>query len=160
VEREPDIDAGAEGVEESASVPPVDRREIAAIFAGGFIGAIARTAPEHGLASAPGSWPWATFAVNVLAAGLLGFVVTWLGERHPRTMYARAFLATGVCGALSTFSTVTVELIHLYEHSGLGAACAYAAASVGAGGCALLLGIRAAERVPARADPATPERGR
>ena len=146
MEREPDIDA----ITEAPPAAPVEARELAAVFAGGFLGAIARAAPEHALAPAPGAWPWATFAVNVLAAGVLGFVVTWLGERHPRTMYARAFLATGVCGALSTFSTVTVELIGLYEHASLGAACAYALASVAAGGCALVLGIRGAERVPVR----------
>jgi fluoride exporter len=156
VEREPDIDA----IAEAPVSAPVDRRELASVFAGGFLGAIARAAPERALAAAPGAWPWATFAVNVLAAALLGFAVTWLGERHPRTMYARAFLATGLCGALSTFSAVTIELVHLYEHTGLGAACGYAAASVAAGGCALLAGIRVAAWVPAHLHAGAAERRR
>src|SRR6478609_4293467 len=109
-------------------------------------GALARAALEESLRPGPGSWPWATFVVNLLAAGLLGFAVAWLGEHHPRAMYGRAFLATGVCGALSTFSTVMIELIHLYEHAGLGFACAYAGASVAGGFAALALGMTIAAR--------------
>jgi fluoride exporter len=148
VEREPDIDA----IEEAplAALPAVDTRELAAIFCGGFLGALGRAALEESLKAGPGSWPWATFAVNVIAAGLIGFAVAWLGEHHPRTMYGRAFLVTGVCGALSTFSTVMFELIRLYEHAGLGLACAYAGASVACGWIALLLGMAAERRAPSR----------
>ena len=64
-------------------------------------------------------------------------------------MYIRAFAATGVCGALSTFSTLALELIHLYENAGLGLALAYAGASVAAGTFALLAGMRLAPRVHA-----------
>ena len=49
----------------------LDRRELAAIFAGGAVGASARTglvdlAPTH-----PGQWPGATFAVNIVGCILL-----------------------------------------------------------------------------------------
>jgi CrcB protein len=156
VEREPDIDAIDEAPGGPIVVPPVDVRELAAVFAGGVLGVLPRAALEQALAASPGAWPWATFAVNLAAAALLGYVVAWLGEHHPRTMYLRAFAATGVCGALSTFSTVTVELIRLYEHAGLWLACAYAVASVAAGACALLCGMALAPRVKA---PAAARRG-
>ena len=146
MEREPDIDAIDEAP--PAPVPAVDTRELAAVFAGGFLGAIGRAALAEAIGVPAGSWPWPTFAVNLTAAALLGFAVAWLGEHHPHTMYARALLATGLCGALSTFSTLTIELIHLYEHSGLGLACAYGGASLAGGGCALLLGMAAARRMP------------
>jgi CrcB protein len=148
VEREPDIDAIDEGP--SAAVAAVDVRELVAVFAGGVLGALARGGLEHALAPSPGAWPWPTFAVNLAAAALLGYAVAWLGEHHPRTMYVRAFVATGVCGALSTFSTFALELIHLYERSGLGLACGYAAASVAGGTAALLIGMAVATRAPAR----------
>src|SRR6202012_2733831 len=96
-----------------------------------------------------GVWPWPTFAVNLAAAALLGYAVAWLGEHHPSTMYARAFVATGVCGALSTFSTVALELIHLCEPTGLGLACGYAAASIAGGTAALLAAMAVAPRVSA-----------
>ncbi len=147
MEREPDIDAIDEG--QPAVVPTVDARELAAVFAGGVLGSLARGALEHGLAPAPAAWPWTTFAVNMAAAALLGYAVVWLGAHHPSTMYVRAFIATGVCGALSTFSTFALELIHLYEHAGVGLACGYAAASLAGGTVTLLLGMGAARRVPA-----------
>jgi CrcB protein len=149
VEREPDIDAIEEGMVGTVVVPAVDLRELLAVFAGGVLGVMPRAAAEQAIGAAPGAWPWATFAVNVVAAGLLGYVVGWLGEHHPRTMYVRAFAATGICGALSTFSTVMVELIHIYERSGLGVACAYAGASVAGGAVALLGGMALAHRVRA-----------
>jgi fluoride exporter len=149
VEREPDIDAIDEA--SPAPVPAVDVRELLAVFVGGALGVLPRAALEQSFGAAPGAWPWATLAVNLAAAALLGYAVAWLGEHHPRTMYVRAFVATGVCGALSTFSTVTLELIHLYEHAGLGLACGYALASVAGGACALLAGMAAAPKVPATA---------
>lgn len=159
MEREPDIDAIDEG-EPAAAIPAVEVRELAAVFAGGVIGVIPRAALEESLKAAPGTWPWATFIVNVAAAALLGYVVAWLGEHHPRTMYIRAFAATGVCGALSTFSTLALELIHLDENAGLGLALAYAGASVAAGALALLAGMRLAPGVHAPVPARIRGRGR
>ncbi len=147
MEREPDIDAIDEG--QSAIVPAVEIRELLAVFAGGVIGALARGGLGHAVALSPGAWPWPTFAVNLAAAALLGYAVAWLSEHHPSTMYVRAFIATGVCGALSTFSTFALELIHLYEKSGLGLACGYAGASIAGATAALLIGMALAPRVTA-----------
>jgi CrcB protein len=142
VEREPDIDVGTESAEAAlAAAVTVDGRELAAIFAGGFLGALARAALGQSLGLAPDRWPWPTFAVNMIAAALLGFAIAWLEGHHPRTLYRRAFLATGACGALSTFSTVMIELIHLAERS-WGLACLYGAASIAGGLAAVALGIR------------------
>jgi len=147
VEREPDIDVATEAPEALiAASGAVQARELAAIFAGGFLGAIARAALAQSLGAAGAGWPWPTFAVNMLASGLLGYAIAWLGGHHPRTLYARAFLATGVCGALSTFSTVMIELIRLDERSGLGLAMGYGTASVAGGLAAVALGIRLGAR--------------
>ncbi len=144
MEREPDVDPISEPA--TAFAGPASRIEPAAIFAGGMLGVLMRAALEEALVVAPGGWPWATFAVNVVAAALLGFAVTWLGAR-PHRPCARAFLATGVCGALSTFSTVMLELVRLQEHGGTELAVAYGLASVAAGLTALLLGIGLARRL-------------
>jgi len=146
VEREPDIDVFEEQAELPIAGAPVGAAELGAIFAGGFLGALARAGLEQALDVAPESWPWPTFAVNMLAAALLGYAIAWLGSHHPRTMRARAFLATGVCGALSTFSTVMVELIHLDERAGLGPAAGYGAASIAGGLAAVALGVRLGSR--------------
>jgi CrcB protein len=106
---------------------------LAAIFAGGFIGAVARAALVELLPYAPPQWPWATFAVNVAGAFLLGVFVTRLQERLPLSAYRRPFLATGVCGALTTFSTMQLELLEMLDGGHVGLAAGYAAASVLAG---------------------------
>ncbi|MCW3034489.1 MAG: crcB1 [Solirubrobacterales bacterium] len=142
-QREPDIDPGTEGV---ALAAPVDGRELGAIFAGGFLGALARAALSQALGVAPQGWPWPTFAVNIAAAGLLGYVIARLGARGRDTLYARAFLASGLCAALGTFSTVMLELIHLAEHDRTALACAYAAASVAGGLAAVVVGMRLGKR--------------
>ena len=53
----------------------LDARELAAIFAGGFLGAVARAELAEALPHDPGAWPWATFVVNVAGAFLLGYFV-------------------------------------------------------------------------------------
>jgi CrcB protein len=123
-------------------MPSFDRRELAAIFAGGFVGALARASLADAWPAAPGEWPWATFAVNVLGAFLLGYAVTRLQERLPLSAYRRPFIGTGVCGALTTFSTVQVELLRMP----LGLAAAYASTSIAVGFLAVAAGTNLVRR--------------
>jgi CrcB protein len=111
----------------------VDRRELAAIFVGGAIGALARYGLARALPHDPGAWPWATFCVNVAGALALGCFATRLQERLPPSAYRRPLLGTGVCGALTTFSTVQVELLQMLDDGRSGLAAGYAAASITAG---------------------------
>src|SRR3954447_10695084 len=110
-----------------------DSREIAAIFVGGFVGAVARAELDTQLASGGARWPWATFVVNIGGAFLLGWFVTRLHERLPLSAYRRPFLGTGLCGALTTFSTMQLELLRMLDGSHVGLAAAYAAASLAVG---------------------------
>jgi CrcB protein len=111
----------------------VDRRELAAIFVGGAIGALARYGMAEALPHHRGSWPWATFAVNIAGALLLGYLTTRLQERLPPSAYRRPLLGTGFCGGLTTFSTMQVELLQMLDAGERGLAAGYAAASVAAG---------------------------
>ena len=110
-----------------------DRREIAAIFAGGFIGAIARYGVTEALPTHPGEWPWATFTVNIVGAFLVGYFTTRLQERLPLSSYRRPFLGTGFCGGLTTFSTMQLELVNMLDADRIGLAIAYAGVSIVAG---------------------------
>jgi CrcB protein len=123
-----------------------DRQELAAIFAGGFLGVIARAALAQSWTAGPDQWPWATFIVNMLGAALLGYFVTRLQERLPPSLYRRAFLGTGVCGALTTFSTVMVELARMLEGAHLALAAGYAAASLVGGFAAVFLSTKLVRR--------------
>jgi CrcB protein len=111
-------------------VATFDVRELGAIFAGGVAGALARGGLAEALPHDPGSWPWATFAVNLAGAFLLGWLVTRLQERLPLSAYKRPLLGTGLCGALTTFSTLQLELVVLAEHGHPALAAAYGAASI------------------------------
>jgi CrcB protein len=130
-------------------MPRLDGRELAAIFVGGCIGAVLRAGLAVAAAPPPGHWPWPTFAVNLAGALLLGYFVTRLQERLPLSAYRRPLLGTGLCGALTTFSTVQVELVRMLEGGRLGLACGYAVASIGGGWLAVLLATASVRRVRA-----------
>jgi len=84
---------------------------LAAVGAGGFLGALGRY--ELGLAwpTAPGHFPWTTLTINVSGAFLLGLVLTLLLERFGarRYRFVRPFFCVGVLGAWTTMSTFAVE---------------------------------------------------
>src|SRR5437868_11000496 len=124
-----------------------DRRELAAIFAGGVVGALARGGLAKGLTHGSGQWPWATFIVNVAGAFLLGYFATRLQERLPLSAYKRPLLGTGLCGAFTTFSTMQLELLRMLDRGSVGLALGYAGASVVAGFGAVWLATALVRRV-------------
>jgi fluoride exporter len=124
----------------------VDRQELAAIFLGGAIGALVRAGLAQGFPAGPGSWPWATFAVNVLAALALGYFITRLQERLPPYTYRRAFLGSGVCGALGTFSTMMLELLRMIDRGHWALALGYAGASLACGFAAVFVSSKLVRR--------------
>lgn len=116
-----------------------DRRELAAIFAGGAIGAIARVWLSQRFVQADTSWPWTIFAINITGSFALGYFATRLQERLPQSTYRRPLLGTGFCGAYTTFSTMEVEILKMIEADRYGLAIGYAIASVTAGVLAIWL---------------------
>jgi CrcB protein len=133
-----------------AALPRMDWREVAAIFAGGALGTLARAALAQGLPHSATSWPWPTFAVNIVAAFLLGYFTTRLQERLPLSSYRRPLLGTGLCGGLSTFSTMQVELLKMISAGAWGLAAGYTAASIAAGYAAVHVATALARRVRVR----------
>ena len=124
-----------------------DAREIGAIFAGGALGTLARAGLAEAFPHAANVWPWPTFTVNVVAAFLLGYFVTRLQERLPLSSYRRPLLGTGLCGGLSTFSTMQVEILNMLDAHAWGLALGYIAASVVAGYAAIYLATAVVRRV-------------
>jgi fluoride exporter len=128
-----------------------DPRAVAAIFAGGAVGALARAGLAQAFPSSPAHWPWPTFAVNILGAFLVGYFVTRLQERLPLSSYRRPLLGTGMCGGLTTFSTMQVELLHMLAAEVYLLAFAYGLVSVAAGYVAVQVGTAVVRRVRIRA---------
>jgi CrcB protein len=124
-----------------------DPRELAAIFAGGGVGALLRALLADGYPHAATSWPWVTFGVNLAGAFLLGVFVTRLQERLPVSAYRRPLLGTGFCGGLTTFSTMQVELLKMIDARSYALAAGYVAASLVGGYLAVAVGTGAVRRV-------------
>ncbi|WP_240506386.1 FluC/FEX family fluoride channel [Thermoactinospora rubra] len=86
-------------------------RALAAVAAGGVVGALAR----HGLTTAfphpPGAFPWTTLAVNLSGCLLIGVLMTVITEVRPAHPLVRPFLGAGVLGGFTTFSAYVVEAL-------------------------------------------------
>lgn len=120
---------------------------MAAIFAGGVVGALLRVALLQTHAGAAPGWPWVTFAENILGTFLLGYFATRLQERLPLSAYRRPLLGTGFCGAFTTFSTMQLELLNMLDAGRTALAAGYAAASLLTGYLAVSLGSAVVRRV-------------
>jgi len=123
-----------------------DFRRLLAIYVGGVLGALARVGLAQATPHAPGGWPWGTFVVNLVGALLLGYFFARLGD-HPEESLAHPFLTTGICGTLTTFSTLQLELFEMVDVGHLGRAVGYLAVTLVTGFLCVRAGI-ALERRP------------
>ena len=102
------------------------------VLAGGAVGAVLRYVVDGYVKAAAGkSMPWGTLSVNLLGAGALGAL-----HGAGTGTYVEALMGTGLCGALTTFSTFELDTVHLIQDA------AYTRAAVNAIG-SLLLGFAA-----------------
>jgi len=117
-----------------------DLRRLSAIYVGGVLGALARVGLAVAVPHGPDGWPWATFAVNMAGALALGYFVARLRD-HPEDSLAHPFLTTGICGTLTTFSTMQLELFEMVDGGHFGLAAAYVAATLAVGYAFVRVGI-------------------
>ncbi|GAB2973911.1 fluoride efflux transporter CrcB [Nocardioides montaniterrae] len=106
------------------------------VLLGGAIGAPARYLTDVMVTSrhrAP--FPWGTFAVNAAGSMLLGLVAG-----AAPTAWVSSLVATGFCGALTTYSTFGFETVRLLEERKPQVAATYVVLSLLAGLGALSLG--------------------
>ena len=123
-----------------------DLRRLAAIYAGGVLGALARVGLAAGGAARAGR-----LALGDLRGqhgrGAAARLLRRPPARPPRGQPRPPFLTTGICGTLTTFSTLQLELFEMVDGGRLGLAAAYVAATLAAGYVFVRLGI-ALERRP------------
>lgn len=114
----------------------LDPRFALAIVLGGALGAVARRGLIVALPLDGHGWPWATFVANLAGTAVLGLLLAAAQHLPARAILLRPFLGAGFCGALTTFSTLQLELIRLGRNGHAALAVGYVAASL-AGGLAL-----------------------
>ncbi|WJK41785.1 CrcB family protein [Solwaraspora sp. WMMA2056] len=107
------------------------------VMTGGAVGAVLRYLVDRVVVGAGRPSYWGTFAVNVVGAALLGGIA---GTGTALDGPLARLLATGLCGALTTYSTFAYEVVQL---AGGGArdrwrAAGYAAATLTVGFTALV----------------------
>ena len=127
-----------------------DYRELAAVFVGGAIGALARAGLSTVLVRDTDQGPWPTFIVNIVGAALVGYFTTRLLERLPVSSYRRPLLGTGFCGGLTTFSTMQVETVRMIGHGHWALAAAYSVSSIVLGFLAVYIATAFVRRVRVR----------
>jgi CrcB protein len=115
---------------------------------GGALGSVARYACSLGAARWLGSaFPWGTLLVNVagsFAIGLLAALFVAADGRLLVSPEAREFVAVGILGGFTTFSSFSVETLNLARSGALGAAAANAGLSLVLCLAAVWLGFTAA----------------
>lgn len=129
--------------------PVPSPRMVTALLVGGFAGTVLRALVADAWVHDPSSWPWATLGVNVAGSLVLGVVVALLRVRPAASLHWRPLLATGLCGGLTTFSTLQLELVRMAEAGAGGLAVAYLAVSVALGLAAVVTGLRLGSALPA-----------
>lgn len=110
--------------------------------AGGAVGAALRhlTNVVCGQLFGP-SFPWGTFAVNVLGSLLMGLLIAALALRWSAPLEVRTFLATGVLGGFTTFSAFSMDFAALFERKAYLSAAGYAGGTLALSLLAVFVGL-------------------
>jgi CrcB protein len=85
---------------------------LGAISAGGVLGALARYGLSTAWPHAPGTFPWATWTINVSGCFLIGVLMVLIARRWPARRLIRPFFGVGILGGYTTFSTAVVDVQH------------------------------------------------
>lgn len=119
---------------------------IFAVFLGGGIGAVMRYAIATAFVQRLGpGFPVATLVINIAGSLCIGFVIEFANLRAVAVSPLwRTFLAVGILGGFTTFSTFSYDTITLAGEGALGSMFLYVGASLIGGVLAAVLGVSAA----------------
>lgn len=115
---------------------------------GGFLGANSRNYAEKLINRWLGtSFPYDTLIVNVTGAFIIGIIATYLSERYLDDPYLKQLLVVGFLGGYTTFSSYSLDAIHLFEDGKWQQALLYVFGSNGLGILACLAGVLLTRRL-------------
>jgi fluoride exporter len=89
---------------------------VIAICLGACVGALARWRVSLWLNESSALLPWGTLAANWTGAYLVGFAVVVFQSQTQLDPVWRLAIVTGLLGALTTFSTFSVEVVSMLQH--------------------------------------------
>jgi CrcB protein len=115
-----------------------DPRVLGAVALGGFLGGEARYLL---FPTAHDAFPATTFVINISGSFILALLLVLILEVWPPTKYLRPLLATGFCGAYTTFSTWMVDTDKLISAGRYGIAAADILGSLLVGLAATIAGL-------------------
>jgi len=114
--------------------------ELLLVCLGAAVGAPARYLVDRAVQARHDSvMPWGTLVVNVVGSLVLG-LLTGLAVNHDVPEDVMVGIGTGLCGALTTYSTFSFETLRLYEDGATLYALANVAVSLAAGMGAAVVG--------------------
>ena len=113
---------------------------LAVVLGGGLGAGLRHAANVVALRWLGPGFPWGTLFVNVLGSALMGALVALLLARPQLAPY-RTFLATGLLGGLTTFSTFSLDAVALWERGDAGSAMVYVLGSLALGLGGLVAGL-------------------
>ncbi len=152
-ELDPDL-AGDSGRSPSSSGSPRPGLRglgmLALVCAGGAAGTWVRAVLEAAVGGQPPTWPWATFAVNVSGAFLLGCLLELLARSGSDAGWRRGVrlaAGTGFLGGYTTYSALAVEVVLLTFPAPHLHGAGYALTSVVLGSAAAAAGFLVGQRV-------------
>jgi CrcB protein len=86
-------------------------------------------------------FPYGTLAVNIIGSFAMGILIGWGANKGQLTGELRTFIAVGVLGGFTTFSTFSLDVVSMFERGGQWQALLYVCASVTLSVLALMLGM-------------------
>jgi fluoride exporter len=137
-------------------LPRVPWLVLAVIAVGGAIGSLARYGLLYAFPHSPGGFGWAAFAVNVSGCLIIGVLMVLITEARPAHRLARPFLATGILGGYTSFSTYVVDIQRALLAGAPGTALLYAAGTMAAAVTAAWAGIRVTRALTGMPPPGVP----
>ncbi len=87
------------------------------------------------------SFPWGTLIVNIAGSFAMGVLVSLLALRFSAPNEVRAFLAIGLLGGFTTFSSFALDVVTLFERKQYFVSFGYMSISVLVSIAALFLGL-------------------
>jgi CrcB protein len=103
---------------------------IAAVSAGGVLGALARYAVTVAWPHRPDGFAWSTWSINVSGCLLIGVLMALIAEVWVGHRLLRPFLGIGVLGGYTTFSTSIVDVQQAAAHGAADVALIYLGATL------------------------------